>query len=176
MSSHESDSVARLGVRVRYKSFIEIISNAPRVWKRYVARGRSAMMPEVPFEEFRVGSQFFTLTRKHALVVIKDRTLWKKFKLPCYRDDECYPEEHYFPTMLSMLDADGCAKYTLTRVNWTGAVNGHPYSYRPSEVSPKLIHQLRQSNYSESYLFARKFTPDCLQPLLRIAKSVIFRD
>lgn len=174
-SEPESDP-SRIGIRVRYKSFVEIIANAPRLWKRYVARGRYAMMPEVPFEKFRVGSQFFTLTRKHALVVIKDQKLWRKFKLPCYREDECYPEEHYFPTLLSMSDPDGCTKYTLTRVNWTGTVNGHPYTYRPNEVSPELIQRLRQSNYSESYLFARKFTPDCLEPLMRIAKSVIFRD
>ncbi|CAL0321824.1 unnamed protein product [Lupinus luteus] len=163
-------------LRLTYRSFVEILSDAPRLWKRYVARGRYAMMPEVPFHKFRVGSQFFTLTRKHALLVIKDTTLWKKFKIPCYREDECYPEEHYFPTLLSMADPDGCTNYTLTNVNWTGTVNGHPYTYRPNEVSPELITRLRHSNYSESYLFARKFTPDCLEPLMQIAKSIIFRD
>ncbi|KAJ7948076.1 Core-2/I-branching beta-1,6-N-acetylglucosaminyltransferase family protein [Quillaja saponaria] len=176
-TSTESDpDLARLGVRVRYKSFIEILSNASNLWKRYAARGRFAMMPEVTFEQFRVGSQFFTLTRRDALLVIKDRTLWRKYKLPCYREDECYPEEHYFPTLLSMVDPDGCTKYTLTRVNWTGTHNGHPYTYHPPEVTPELIHMLRRSNYSESYLFARKFSPDCLRPLMRMADSVIFRD
>ncbi|XP_027341826.1 glycosyltransferase BC10 [Abrus precatorius] len=173
--SSDPDS-SRFGVRLQYKSFLEILSDSPKLWKRYVARGRFAMMPEVPFDQFRVGSQFFTLTRRHALLVIEDRTLWRKFKIPCYREDECYPEEHYFPTLFSMMDLDGCTKYTLTRVNWTGTVNGHPYTYRPAEVSSELILRLRKSNHSESYLFARKFTPDCLEPLLRIAKSVIFRD
>ncbi|KAL2331872.1 hypothetical protein Fmac_019453 [Flemingia macrophylla] len=167
---------ASLPLRLRYRSFLEILHRSPKLWRRYAARGRYAMMPEVPFSSFRVGSQFFTLTRRHALLVVKDRTLWRKFKIPCYRDDECYPEEHYFPTLLSMQDPDGCTKYTLTRVNWTGTVNGHPYTYRPPEVSPELILRLRQSNHSESYLFARKFTPDCLEPLMRIAKSVIFKD
>lgn len=166
----------QFGVRLKYKSFIEIINNGPRLWKRYTARGRYAMMPEVPFEKFRVGSQFFTLTRKHALVVVKDRTLWRKFKVPCYRDDECYPEEHYFPTLLSMEDSDGVTGYTLTNVNWTGTVHGHPHTYQPEEVSPELILRLRKSNNSESFLFARKFVPDCLEPLMGIAKSVIFKD
>lgn len=134
------------------------------------------MTPEVQFDQFRVGSQFFVLTRKHALLVVKDRKLWKKFKKPCYRSDECYPEEHYFPTLLSMRDPNGCTHYTLTRVNWTGTTNGHPYTYRPNEVSPQLIHRLRESKNSESYLFARKFSPDCLRPLMEIADSVIFRD
>nr|KYP43600.1 hypothetical protein KK1_034930 [Cajanus cajan] len=175
-SSSSTPQPSHLPIRLRYKSFLEILHRSPKLWRRYAARGRYAMMPEVPFSSFRVGSQFFTLTRRHALLVVKDRSLWRKFKIPCYRDDECYPEEHYFPTLLSMLDPDGCTKYTLTRVNWTGTVNGHPYTYRPTEVSPELILRLRQSNHSESYLFARKFTPDCLEPLMRIAKSVIFRD
>ncbi|KAJ9189326.1 hypothetical protein P3X46_000635 [Hevea brasiliensis] len=177
LTSSESDSEStQYGVRVQYKSFIEINSKEPRLWKRYVARGRYSLMPEVPFEKFRVGSQFFLLTRRHALMVIKDRSLWKKFKQPCYRADECYPEEHYFPTLLSMSDPKGCTHYTLTRVNWTGTTNGHPYTYRPAEISPVLIHELRKSNYSSSYLFSRKFSPDCLRPLMKIANKVIFQD
>ncbi|CAL9000386.1 unnamed protein product [Prunus brigantina] len=166
--------LAQMGLKVRPKSFIEILSKSASLWKRYSARGRFAMMPEVPFEQFRVGSQFFLLTRRHALVVLKDRALWKKFRMPCYR--ECYPEEHYFPTLLSMADPDGLTRYSLTRVNWTGTVNGHPYTYRAEEVSAELIHRLRKSNLSESYLFARKFSPDCLKPLLGLAEKVIFRD
>ncbi|KAJ8750123.1 hypothetical protein K2173_014038 [Erythroxylum novogranatense] len=171
-----SSTTTAYGVRIQYKSFIEIIDKEPQLWRRYIARGRYAMMPEVPFGKFRVGSQFFVLTRRHALVVIKDRRLWKKFKLPCYRADECYPEEHYFPTLLSMADPNGCTHYTLTRVNWTGTIDGHPYTYRPNEISPDLIRELRKSNYSSSYLFARKFSPACLRPLLKIADKVIFRD
>ncbi|KAM1056616.1 hypothetical protein ACFX13_030759 [Malus domestica] len=168
--------LTRMGLKIRYKSFIEIISKSTNLWKRYSARGRFAMMPEVPFDQFRVGSQFFLLTRHHALVVLKDRALWRKFRVPCYREDECYPEEHYFPTLLSMADPEGVTRYTLTRVNWTGTVNGHPYTYRPVEVSAELIYRLRKSNFSESYLFARKFSPDCLKPLLDLADKVIFRD
>ncbi|BFG34945.1 hypothetical protein CerSpe_212190 [Prunus speciosa] len=168
--------LAQMGLKGRPKSFIEVLSKSTSLWKRYAARGRFAMMPEVPFEQFRVGSQFFLLTRRHALVVLKDRALWRKFKMPCYREDECYPEEHYFPTLLSMEDPDGLNRYSLTRVNWTGTVNGHPYTYRAEEVSAELIHRLRKSNLSESYLFARKFSPDSLKPLLGLAEKVIFRD
>ncbi|GLT81935.1 hypothetical protein SLE2022_003580 [Rubroshorea leprosula] len=174
--SDPGPQLAQLGMRVSYRSFIEILSKEPRLWKRYVASGRDAMLPEVPFERFRVGSQFFVLTRKHALVVVRDRKLWNKFKLPCYSADNCFPEEHYFPTLLSMQDAKGCTHYTLTQVNWTGTAHGHPYTYKPSEVSSELISRLRNSKYSSSFLFARKFSPDCLAPLLCIADSVIFRD
>ncbi|XP_057778685.1 glycosyltransferase BC10-like [Salvia miltiorrhiza] len=156
-----------------YRSFIEVSSIKPNLWDRYGARGKDVMLPEVPFERFRAGSQFFTLTRQHAQVVVRDRRLWRKFKLPCYK---CYPEEHYFPTLLSMEDPDGCTGYTLTRVNWTGSVAGHPHTYGPGEVSPRLIHDLRLSNSTTySFMFARKFSPDCLQPLLTFA-HLIFRD
>ncbi|KAK8655234.1 hypothetical protein V6N13_107822 [Hibiscus sabdariffa] len=174
-SDPDSSGLSQYGV-LKHKSYIEIISKEPRLWKRYTARGRFVMMPEVPFEEFRAGSQFFVLNRKDALLVLKDKTLWRKFKLPCFRADECYPEEHYFPTLLSMQDPNGVTGYTLTRVNWTGTVAGHPHMYTPKEVTPELIYELRESNYSSSYLFARKFSPDCLGTLMRIADSVIFRD
>ncbi|KAG0463477.1 hypothetical protein HPP92_019546 [Vanilla planifolia] len=42
----------------RRRSFIEIISDDPGLWTRYIARGDGVMLPEVPFERFRVGSQF----------------------------------------------------------------------------------------------------------------------
>lgn len=163
------------------------------------------MLPEVPFDRFRVGSQFFVLSLKHAKLVIRDRRLWRKFKLPCLNKDSCYPEEHYFPTLLSMEDPDGCTHYTLTRVNWTGSVGGHPHTYNPLEISPELIYKLREpltrvhwtgsvdghpdaydppqisqelgaSNNTYSHLFARKFSSDCLKPLMDIADKVIFRE
>ncbi|XP_057548931.1 glycosyltransferase BC10 [Amaranthus tricolor] len=162
--------------RERHKSFIEILDHESTLPSRYVARGKNVMMPEVPFEEFRVGSQFFVLNKKHALMVLKDRKLWRKFRLPCFKIESCYPEEHYFPTLLSMQDLNGCTKYTVTRVNWTESVNGHPHMYSPPDVFPELIYTLRQSNYSHDYLFARKFSPDSLKPLMDMADSVIFND
>lgn len=161
---------------VKYRSFIEILSNETTLHDRYNARGKNAMLPEVPFRDFRVGSQFFILTKKHALLVLRDRKLWRKFRLPCIRIQSCYPEEHYFPTLLSMEDPDGCTRFSLTRVNWTNSEDGHPHTYKPSEISPELIRDLRQSNYSYDYLFARKFSPECLKPLMDIVDDVILKD
>uniref|UniRef100_A0A0E0RK44 Uncharacterized protein n=1 Tax=Oryza rufipogon TaxID=4529 RepID=A0A0E0RK44_ORYRU len=155
-----------------------LASNEPTLHDRYYARGDDVMLPEVPYDSFRVGSQFFVLVRRHAVMVVRDRRLWNKFKLPCLtkRKDSCYPEEHYFPTLLDMQDPQGCTKFTLTRVNWTDSVDGHPHTYRPDEVSGELIRELRKSNGTHSYMFARKFAPDCLKPLMEIADSVILRD
>ncbi|CAL1391100.1 unnamed protein product [Linum trigynum] len=109
---------------------------------KIAARGENAMMPEVPFDKFRVGSQFFVLAKRHALLVLSDRKLWRKFRLQCLNLDSCYPEEHYFPTLLSMADPKGCSKFTLTNVNWTGSWDGHPYTYEAPEISAGLIRRL----------------------------------
>ncbi|XP_051189702.1 glycosyltransferase BC10 [Lolium perenne] len=166
------------GPHGRHRSFIEIKDKDWVLHDRYYARGDEVMLPEVPYDRFRSGSQFFVLTRRHAILVVRDMRLWKKFKLPCLieRKDSCYPEEHYFPTLLDMQDPDGCTKYSLTRVNWTDQVEGHPHTYRPGEVSARLIRELRKSNATYSYMFARKFAPECLEPLMQIADSVILRD
>jgi hypothetical protein len=163
----------------RLPSYIEVLAGEPQMPARYVARGDDAMLPEVPFARFRVGSQFFALARRHAVLVVRERRLWRKFREPCLPEarDACYPEEHYFPTLLDMADPAAVARYTLTSVNWTGSVDGHPNTYAATEVSPRLIHDLRRSNTStHEHMFARKFAPDCLAPLMDIADTVIFKD
>lgn len=166
----------KLSRKMEFPSYIEILDESDSLLDRYNARGKNVMEPEVKFEEFKVGSQFFALTRKHSLMVIKDRKLWRKFKRKCINVESCYPEEHYFPTLLSMEDPKGCTKYTLTNVNWTDSVDGHPHTYYPPEVSAQLIYDLRVSNSTYSYMFARKFSADCLNPLMELADPVIFKD
>ncbi|KAL3497358.1 hypothetical protein ACH5RR_040090 [Cinchona calisaya] len=175
------------------KSFVEILKNEPGAYHRWAARGKDVMAPEVKFEDFRIGSQFFVLKRKHARIVVRDSRLWSKFKLQCVRRDTCYPEEHYFATLLGMVDPQGCVTATLTHVDWRGGHGGHPRMYLKEEVGPELIWNLRKrkprygiegSNGSDSsvtrrrdpFLFARKFSPDCIKPLMTIANDVIFKD
>ncbi|RLM87027.1 hypothetical protein C2845_PM04G02890 [Panicum miliaceum] len=171
---------ARRGLQPRrLPSYIEVLTGEPQMPVRYAARGEGAMLPEVPYDRFRIGSQFFTLARRHAVLVVRERRLWRKFRVPCLPEmaqDSCYPEENYFPTLLDMADPAGVARYTLTRVNWTGSVAGHPRTYTASEVTPRLIAELRASNNTLPHMFARKFAPDCLGPLLAIADTVIFKD
>lgn len=175
------------------KSFIEILDNEVGHYDRWAARGPDVMLPEVKLEDFRIGSQFWVLTRKHARLVVSDQMLWSKFKLPCVRQDTCYPEENYFPTLMSMRDSKGCVHSTLTHVDWNGSWDGHPRTYEPSDVNPNLILSFRrdrprygdeESNVSDwhvrrrydPFLFARKFSPQAIQPLMNIACDVLFRD
>ncbi|GAA0183759.1 transferase [Lithospermum erythrorhizon] len=174
------------------KSFIEILDNEPGAWERWAARGEHAMLPEVKFEDFRIGSQFFVLKRKHARVVVRDRRLWNKFKKACLSVDTCYPEEHYFPTLLNMVDSRGCVPATLTHVDWNDSQNGHPRTYSAGEVGPELFRALRShrprygdeingsdpsvSKRRDPFLFARKFAPECVQKLMSLANDVILKD
>ncbi|KAL3500894.1 hypothetical protein ACH5RR_039987 [Cinchona calisaya] len=175
------------------KSFVEILKDEPGAYDRWAARGEDAMVPEVKFDDFRIGSQFFLLKRKHARIVVRDSRLWSKFKLPCLMLDTCYPEEHYFATLLSMVDPRGCVPATLTHVDWRDSQDGHPRMYDEDEVGPELIRTLRKakprygsegSNVSNSsvsrrrdpFLFARKFSPDTIQKLMDIAGDIILKD
>ncbi|KAK4415377.1 Glycosyltransferase BC10 [Sesamum alatum] len=175
------------------RSFIEILKDEPGAYERWAARGEEAMLPEVEYEDFRIGSQFWVLKRKHARIVVGERRVWSKFKLPCLRDYTCYPEEHYFPTVLSMVDPRGCIPCTLTHVDWNGGHGGHPRMYMGSEVGPELIRRLRESRprYGDEisissnssaggrhdpFMFARKFSPGAVHQLMSIANEVIFKD
>ncbi|XVF35602.1 hypothetical protein REPUB_Repub18cG0160200 [Reevesia pubescens] len=175
------------------KSFIEILNNEIGSYDRWAARGPDAMLPEVKFEDFRIGSQFWSLTRKHARLVVSDQMIWAKFNQPCLVWDRCYPEENYFPTLVHMRDPRGILPATLTHVDWNGSSDGHPRMYVASEVGPQLITRLRKdkprygddgtndTNWSvtqrrDPFLFARKFSPDSIHPLLSIAGDVLFKD
>lgn len=191
---HSFNYTYRILTRSR-RSFIEILKDEPGAYERWAARGEEAMPPEVEFEDFRIGSQFWVVKRKHARVIVRDRKLWSKFKLPCLRDDTCYPEEHYFPTLLSTVDPRGCTPCTLTHVDWRGSRGGHPRMYVAGEVGPQLIRALRRSRprYGDErsdgsnssvtvrrrhdpFLFARKFSPGALHRLMNISSDVIFKD
>ncbi|GAV85708.1 Branch domain-containing protein [Cephalotus follicularis] len=174
-------------------SFIEILQNEEGTYDRWVVRGHDAMLPEVKLEDFRIGSQFWVLTRRHARIVVSDKRIWAKFNQPCVRWDTCYPEENYFPTLLHMSDPRGSVPATLTHVNWTGSFDGHPRMYESAEVGPELIRGIRKlglrygdygnngsdvsvRKQSDPFLFARKFHPNTVQTLLTIARDFIFKD
>lgn len=177
------------------KSFIEVLDNEIGAYDRWAARGADAMLPQVKLEEFRIGSQFWVLKRKHARMVVGDHRLWSKFKLPCERWYTCYPEENYFPTLLNMRDPGGLVPATLTHVDWRGRFDGHPRTYNASEVVPELIQSLRNDRprygdeeesgndtvltvreRRDAFLFARKFPPDAIGSLMSMASDVIFKD
>ncbi|KAG6556560.1 hypothetical protein Mapa_001501 [Marchantia paleacea] len=138
----------------------------PLMKTRYTARGEYAMLPEVPFEDFRLGSQWFSIRRRHAMMVIRDTKYWPKFRLPCLRRGACAPDEHYVQTLVGNLDAAAC-QGTSTFVSWNGTKGGHPQSFGPEESTAHLIEAV-QAQQRGRFLFARKFRPEALGALLSL--------
>ncbi|XP_057516533.1 glycosyltransferase BC10-like [Amaranthus tricolor] len=152
------------------------------------------MLPEVEKNDFRKGSQWFTMKRQHALIVMADSLYYRKFKLYCRPGMEygknCYADEHYLPTFFRMIDPVGIANWSVTYVDWSER-KWHPRSFRAEDVSFELLRNMTSIDHSvhltsdakhprsitpckwngqkrPCYLFARKFYPDTLEKLINL--------
>lgn len=151
------------------------------------------MLPEIEFKDFRKGSQWFTMTRRHALIIMADSLYYKKFRLYCRPGMEgrnCYSDEHYFPTLFNMIDPDGIAKWSVTYVDWSER-KWHPRSYKAPDITSKLLRNITGFDTSlhftsdekktvlttpcmwngkkrPCFLFARKFFPETLDNLMKL--------
>ncbi|TKW13281.1 hypothetical protein SEVIR_5G089500v4 [Setaria viridis] len=138
--------------------------------------------------QWRKGAQWFEMDRSLALEVVSDRTYYPTFREHCAGRRACLMDEHYLPTLLSVLRWPRGAGRTLTFADWDRRrrTGFHPHTHRAEEVTAGLIGEIRGgeragvncSAFRDAasgvcYLFARKFTPDTLQPLLRLAPKVM---
>ncbi|KAL8138219.1 hypothetical protein V2J09_004220 [Rumex salicifolius] len=182
------------------------------------ARYSEHMYPEIEEKHFRKGAQWFTLKRQHALITMADNLYYFKFRDYCrflykiaviifwqswgnlclckYVDKpgldgrNCYSDEHYLPTFLSMIDPGGIANWSVTHVDWSEH-KWHPKAYRRADVSYELMHNITSIDVSvhvtseerievqerpclwngvkrPCYLFARKFYPETLDTMMQI--------
>ncbi|MQL77053.1 hypothetical protein Taro_009436 [Colocasia esculenta] len=144
-------------------------------------RGRYSpgMAPEVDIARWRKGSQWFEVQRDIAVAIVADVKFYPKFREFCKPD--CYPDEHYLPTMLSMEVPHLLANRSITWVDWTRRPASHPGTFGMAEVNETFLRRIKKmktchySNQSSSpcFLFARKFTPSSLQALLQLAPKVL---
>ncbi|XP_058785776.1 glycosyltransferase BC10-like isoform X1 [Vicia villosa] len=150
------------------------------------------MLPEVELKDFRKGSQWFSMKRQHAVIVIADSLYYTKFKYHCRPNMEggrnCYSDEHYFPTFFHMLDPGGISNWSVTYVDWSEG-KWHPRSFGARDVTYNVLKALTSFDQSPHitsepkrtvlmtpciwngskqpcYLFARKFYPDALERLM----------
>ncbi|CAL4965021.1 unnamed protein product [Urochloa decumbens] len=139
--------------------------------------------------QWRQGAQWFEMDRSLAVEVIADDTYFPTFRGHCAGRHGCLMDEHYVPTLLSVIRWPRGANRTLTFVDWNRRQRPgfHPHVHRPEEVTAELIRGEIRSGESAGvncsafrdaasgvcYLFARKFTPDTLEPLLRLAPKVM---
>ncbi|XP_057770579.1 glycosyltransferase BC10-like [Salvia miltiorrhiza] len=145
-----------------------------------VGRGRydRHMMPQVTLEEWRKGAQWFEMDRELALEVIADRVYFPLFKNYC--KPACYSDEHYLPTMITKHFPFKNANRTLTWVDWSRG-GPHPLKFIRVDVTPEMLNRMRTGTEciyngrptNICYLFARKFTVNALDRLLRFAPKLM---
>ncbi|KAE9609195.1 hypothetical protein Lal_00020551 [Lupinus albus] len=172
-------------------SFIECyIDPGPHGNGRYIHH----MLPEVEEKDFRKGSQWFSLKRQHAIIVMADSLYFTKFKYHCRPNMEggknCYSDEHYLPTFFNMVDPGGIANWSVTYVDWSEG-KWHPRSFSAQDITHHLMTYLASIDESPHitsdpqrtvlitpcmwngskrpcYLFARKFHPETLDKLMHL--------
>ncbi|GAV79092.1 LOW QUALITY PROTEIN: Branch domain-containing protein, partial [Cephalotus follicularis] len=145
-----------------------------------VGRGRYTrrMLPYIGIEHWRKGSQWFEMDRELAIEVISDRTYFSLFQRFC--KSSCYGDEHYLATFVSMKFWNKNSNRSLTWVDWPRG-GSHPARFIRTDVNVDFLERLRHGTvcvYNGSitdicYLFARKFLPNALDRLLRVAPKVM---
>ncbi|KAL4649388.1 hypothetical protein ACB092_01G010800 [Castanea dentata] len=143
-------------------------------------RGRynDNMAPEVHIAQWRKGSQWFEVNRKLAINIVGDTTFYPKFEKFCR--PACYVDEHYFPTMLTIEAGNLLANRSITWVDWSRG-GPHPATFGRSDVTEEFFKRIvggqncTYNNRASSvcFLFARKFAPSALEPLLQLSPKVL---
>lgn len=139
-------------------------------------RGRynSNMAPDVNITQWRKGSQWFEVNRKLAVHIVEDTIFYPKFSEFC--KPSCYVDEHYFPTMLTIQAPNLVANRSITWVDWSRG-GAHPATFGRADITEEFLkrvlegHSCFYNNQPSSvcFLFARKFAPSALEPLLLVA-------
>ncbi|PPS15624.1 hypothetical protein GOBAR_AA04947 [Gossypium barbadense] len=141
-------------------------------------RYNESMAPEVNLTQWRKGSQWFEINRKLAVNLVEDITYYPKFEQFCR--PACYVDEHYFPTMLTIQASNLLANRSITWVDWSRG-GAHPATFGSADITEEFFtriyegHECRYNDQPSSicFLFARKFAPSALEPLLQIAPKVL---
>ncbi|OMO83256.1 Glycosyl transferase, family 14 [Corchorus capsularis] len=157
-------------------SFVESYDDPSRYGR---GRYNRKMLPDIKLYQWRKGSQWFEMQRSVAVYVISDTkyyTLFKKYCRPA-----CYPDEHYIPTFLNMFHGALSANRSVTWVDWSMG-GPHPAMHAGDNITESFIQAIRNNgtlcSYNEEqtsvcYLFARKFAPSALEPLLNLSSTVM---
>lgn len=138
----------------------------------------------ITLARWRKGAQWFEMDRALALESVADEACFPAFRDFCVGRKECLIDEHYLPTLVSVLGwGRRNANRTLTYADWKRPVNRHPHTHGADEVTEARIREIREEGGRRCFyngarkgicnLFARKFSPDTLEPLLRLAPKVM---
>ncbi|KAL6585124.1 hypothetical protein OROMI_004413 [Orobanche minor] len=138
-------------------------------------RGRydDYMAPLVNLTDWRKGYQWFEINRKLAVDIVRDTLYYPTFEQFC-RPHQCYVDEHYFQTMLTIQSPHQLANRSLTWADWSMG-GPHPAAYDGDDVDEWVFKEILDNwqcsynNHTASlcFLFARKFLPSALHVLLQ---------
>ncbi|KAK6917776.1 Glycosyl transferase, family 14, partial [Dillenia turbinata] len=168
------------------RSFVDSFLDAKE--KRYNPK----MSPVIPKEKWRKGSQWVTLIRKHAEVIVDDEVVFPVFKKVCkkLKQHDCISDEHYMQTILAMSNVEGeLERRTLTYTEWNQSVtkmerSWHPVTFTHASVGPQRVNGIKgishvyyetefrtewcrvNSTSAPCFLFARKFSEGAAMRLL----------
>jgi hypothetical protein len=147
---------------------------------RRMGRGRynKRMWPTISLSDWRKGNQWFEVHRKLAIEIVSDVTYYPIFEIHC--KPPCYMDEHYLATLVTKNQPDMNSNRSITWVDWSRG-GPHPTKFERKDVSLAFLNRVRHGfncTYNGSTtticsLFARKFQPSTLEPLLRIAPILL---
>lgn len=127
------------------------------------------MHPVIPVENWRKGSQWVVLTRKHAEIVVNDDVVFPMFQWHCKRkslpefwrdrpfsgdnskEHNCIPDEHYVQTLLTQKGLEGqLTRRSLIHTAWDlqsskeyDRRGWHPLTYKLADATPELIQSIK---------------------------------
>ncbi|GAB2297017.1 hypothetical protein Dimus_031121 [Dionaea muscipula] len=149
---------------------------------RNIGRGRynKRMWPTISLSDWRKGSQWFEVSRKLAVQIVSDVKYYPVLRDHCRRP--CYMDEHYLATLVAKLAPGSNSNRSITWVDWSKP-GSHPTTFVRKDVSEEFLSRIGDpGNCSYNgvaegvdfcFLFARKFHPSALQPLLKIAPTAL---
>ncbi|XP_050229072.1 glycosyltransferase BC10-like [Mercurialis annua] len=149
--------------------------------KRGRGRYNHTMSPTINVTNWRKGSQWFEVRRDLAVHIISDQLYYKVFQDHCF--PPCYMDEHYIATLVNMLYPEINSNRTITWVDWSRG-GPHPVKFGRNYITDEFLNSIRYGsecvydgkNTTLCFLFARKFLPNALDPLLRISPLVLGYD
>ncbi|XAR53806.1 hypothetical protein NMG60_11022491 [Bertholletia excelsa] len=129
------------------------------------------MSPVIPKNKWRKGSQWISLVRSHAGVVVDDEVIFPVFKKFCKRrppvdvskgkqnmklqkQHNCIPDEHYVQTLFAMKDLEGeLERRTVTYTLWNQTATKmemkgwHPITFSYANAGPQQIKKIKDINH-----------------------------
>lgn len=154
-------------------------------------RYKPKMAPLIHKEQFMKGSQWLTLIRDHAIMVVNDTRFYDKI----IATGSLVPDESYIQTMIPMLDPARVMMRGVEYVHWRYITSRHPMTYTKEDVTLELIRSIQESTRPPveivgflqlrhhpqcklngrphpCFLFARKFAPDAVDSMRTMGQAL----